>query len=441
MRDIAVTLAVFGSLPIILWRPWIGILVWSWLGFMNPHRLAWGFSTTLPFAMIVALTTMVAMMLSREKTKFLWTREMALMMIFLSWMLVTTINSMYPWLAWDQLIKVSKIFLMILVASALINTAERLQALVLVIALSLGFYGVKGGIFTATTGGGYQVRGPSATFIDGNNEIGLALAMTVPFLFYLSRRVKQMYLRPVFLVATGLTAIAALGTQSRGALLGLGAMTTFLWLKSRNKVPTALMIGVATAVALPMMPEEWWARMATIQTYDQDASAVGRINAWGMAFNLALHRPFGGGFDCFHDPTFWLYAPDPTNVHDSHSIYFQVMGHHGFIGFAMFLALIACTWFSASSVIRATKKDKAKHWLRDLMGMVQVSLIAYTTAGAFLGLAYFDYFYNLVLIVAVARVLVMRDIVAMPESESAPVPGRAALAHGAPARTVAKARS
>ncbi|HCX34147.1 MAG TPA: putative O-glycosylation ligase, exosortase A system-associated, partial [Rhodocyclaceae bacterium] len=53
MRDIAVTLAVFGSLPFILRRPWIGILVWTWLGFMNPHRLAWGFSTTLPFAMIV----------------------------------------------------------------------------------------------------------------------------------------------------------------------------------------------------------------------------------------------------------------------------------------------------------------------------------------------------------------------------------------------------
>ena len=52
MRDIIVTLAVFGTLPFIFWRPWIGILVWCWLGYMNPHRLAWGFSTSMPFALI-----------------------------------------------------------------------------------------------------------------------------------------------------------------------------------------------------------------------------------------------------------------------------------------------------------------------------------------------------------------------------------------------------
>ena len=39
MRDIAVTAVVFGLLPFILWRPHIGILVWTWLGLMNPHRL------------------------------------------------------------------------------------------------------------------------------------------------------------------------------------------------------------------------------------------------------------------------------------------------------------------------------------------------------------------------------------------------------------------
>ena len=55
--------------------------------------------------------------------------------VFLAWMTITTMNSMYPDLAWEQWIKVSKIFLMILVAAMLISNAERLQALVLVIAL------------------------------------------------------------------------------------------------------------------------------------------------------------------------------------------------------------------------------------------------------------------------------------------------------------------
>jgi len=61
------------------------------------------------------------------------------------------------------------------------------------------------------------------------------------------------------------------------------------------------------------------------------------------------------------------------------------------------------TWLSASKVMRNCKGASDMKWLRDLMAMTQVSLVAYLTAGAFLGLAYFDYFYNLVLIVAVAK--------------------------------------
>jgi hypothetical protein len=146
MRDIAVTVAVFGLLPFIIRRPWIGILVWTWLGFMNPHRLAWGFAVNLQFAMIVALTTLVAILISREPKKFHWEREMVVMAIFMAWMVVTTFNAIFPPLAWEQFDKVAKIFLMIFVAALVINTRERLIALVWVIALSIGFYGVKGGI-------------------------------------------------------------------------------------------------------------------------------------------------------------------------------------------------------------------------------------------------------------------------------------------------------
>jgi hypothetical protein len=45
----------------------------------------------------------------------------------------------------------------------LINSRERVHALIWVIALSLGFYGVKGGIFTIVHGGVYEVRGPLDT--------------------------------------------------------------------------------------------------------------------------------------------------------------------------------------------------------------------------------------------------------------------------------------
>lgn len=409
MRDIAVTLAVFSILPFILKRPWIGILAWTWLGFMNPHRMAWGFSTTMPFAAIVASLTMASMLFSREEKRIPWERETVVLLIFVGWMLITTIFAVYSTLAWEQFDKVIKIQLMIFVAMMLITTPFRLKMLVWVIALSLAFYGVKGGIFTILRGGVYRVQGPPGSFIGGNNELGLALAMTIPLLYFLARRATYGGFRPLMYSATILTAIAAIGTQSRGALLGMAAMGTVFWLKSRQKFVTAVLGVVAVLVVVQVMPEAWYARMDTIETYDQDKSALGRINSWWMAFNLANARPLGGGFETFRREMFALYAPDPTNVRDVHSIYFEVLGEHGYVGLVLFLVLILLTWRSAAAVRKAVKNSPDHAWMGDLAAMVQVSLIAYLSAGAFLGMAYFDFYYNLVLIIVVMKSMLRKE--------------------------------
>jgi probable O-glycosylation ligase (exosortase A-associated) len=409
MRDIAVTIAVFSTLPFILKRPWIGILVWSWLGFMNPHRLAWGFSTSFPFAHIVALTTLIAMLVNREEKRIPWERESVVLLLFVGWMLVTTIFAVYPSLAWIQFEKVVKIMLMIFVAMMLITTPMRLKMLVWTIALSLAFYGVKGGIFTIVRGGVYRVQGPPGTFIGGNNELGLALAMTVPLLFFLARGATHHVLRPVMYSATVLTAVAAIGTQSRGALLGMAAMGMMFWLKSRQKILVAVLAVVSILAVTQIMPQAWYDRMSTIQTYQDDKSAMGRVNAWWMAFNLARSRMVGGGFETFRAEMFGLYAPEPWNVRDVHSVYFEVLGEHGFVGLALFLILAVMTWRSAAAVRRAVKNVPQIAWMGELAAMVQVSLIAYLSAGAFLGMAYFDFYYNLVLIVVVMKAMLHRE--------------------------------
>lgn len=409
MRDIAVTLAVFATLPFILRRPWIGILVWTWLGFMNPHRMAWGFSTTMPFAYIVALATLIGLLLSKESKRIPWERESVVLLIFVGWMLITTIFAVYPDLAWIQFEKVIKIQLMIFVAMMLITTPERLKFLVWTIALSLAFYGVKGGIFTILNGGVYRVQGPPGTFIGGNNELGLALAMTVPLLYFLARDTASRWLRPVIYTMTILTATAAIGTQSRGALLGMATMGLVFWLKAPKKVLVLVLAGVSVLLLSYVMPEAWYERMATINTYQDDQSAQGRINAWWMAFNLAVDRPLGGGFETFRRAMFALYAPDPTNVRDVHSIYFEVLGEHGFFGLFLFLLLALFTWRSASTIMRTVKSVPERAWMGELAAMVQVSLIAYLAAGAFLGMAYFDYYYNLVLIAVAGKAMLRRE--------------------------------
>jgi len=402
MRDLLVTGIVFGMLPFIFKRPWIGILLWSWLGYMNPHRQTWGFAYDFPFAFVVGSVTIMAFLFSKEKKEMIWTRETVLLLTFVGWMLTTTFFAFYSDAAWFQWNKVWKIQLMIFLTAIIIKERQHLHWMIWVIALSLGYYGVKGGIFTIAHGGAFRVQGPAGTFIAGNNEMALALVMVIPLIRYLHLQAERQWVRLGLATAMVLTGVAAIGSQSRGGLVAMLAMGLFLWLKSRNKVVTGIYMAAVIAIIAAVMPQEWYDRMSTIQNYQQDESALGRINAWHTAFNVAKDRITGGGFETFRPPTFRQYAPEPFRVHDVHSIYFEVMGEHGFVGFGLFMLLGVFAWLRAQQVIRTCKKDPDRKWASDLAAMIQVSLIGYAAGGAFLGLAYFDLPYHLMIIILLA---------------------------------------
>jgi len=406
MRDLLVLLLVCASIPLIIMRPWIGVIVWSWLGYMNPHRLAWGFAYDYPFAQVVAAVTLAsllaAMFMGKEKLRAEGSVTLCLWLAFVLWMNLTTLFALMPEeasIAWSRAMKIQ---LISFVTVFIMHGRQRIYALVGIIVFSLGFFGVKGGIFAAATGGSYIVWGPPGSFIEGNNELGLALVMTMPLMWYLRLRLPSAMMRWGLLGAMGITALAVLSTQSRGAFLAICAMGAFLWLKSPKKVWTGLALVVAAPILFAMMPASWHERMATIGTYQEDGSAMGRINAWHFAWNLAKERPLiGGGFDTFTPGLFQRYAPDPEDFHDAHSIYFQVLGEHGFVGLGLFLGLLISALLSGQGVIRRARGDPELEWAADLAAMVQVSIVGYMVGGAFLGLAYFDLFYHLVAILLI----------------------------------------
>jgi probable O-glycosylation ligase (exosortase A-associated) len=317
-------------------------------------------------------------------------------------MFVTTLFAFYPDAAWFQWNKVWKIQFMVFLTALIITDRHKLHWLIWVIALSLGFYGVKGGIFTILKGGVHRVQGPDGTFIAGNNEIALALVMVIPLIRYLHLQAVRQWVRTGLATAMVLTGVAAIGSQSRGGLLAMLAMGLFLWLKSRNKIVTGFYMVIAIAIMATVMPQEWYDRMNTIETYQTDASALGRINAWHTAFNVAKSRITGGGFETFQPPTFRQYAPNPWNVHDVHSIYFEQIGEQGFIGFSLFMLLGLMTWIRAQQIIKRCRKDLDKKWASDLAAMIQVSFVGYAAGGAFLGLSYFDLPYHLMIILVLA---------------------------------------
>lgn len=410
MRDIALTAFIIGLLPFVLARPHWGILLWTWIGLMNPHRLTWGFAFSFPFAEIVAVATLLSLFISREPKRVPWQSPVVVLLMLVAWMTLTTSVSLFPELAWGQWTKVIKIQLFVLLTMIVMQQRERITALVWVSTLSIAFFGVKGGIYTLTSAGRGTVLGPDGGFIAGNTEISLALTMTIPLMYWLQLRAKQLWLRWGLGAAMALTAVAILGSYSRGGLLAICGMGAFLWLKSRKKLLVTLVLILLVPAALLAMPEKWFDRIGTIENYQQDSSAMGRINAWHFAYNLAQSRPLvGGGFQTFEPAAFERWAPHPEDFHDAHSIWFQMLGEHGFVGLGLFVLLWVVTWRSANAIIRMCRGKHETEWASDLAKMIQVSLVGYWVGGSFLGLGYWDYPYVLMALVVLTRVVIQRE--------------------------------
>jgi probable O-glycosylation ligase (exosortase A-associated) len=411
MRGLLLALFVFGSTPWMLRLPFVGLLFWMWFGFMNPHRLTFGWAYGFPWVQWVGAATILGWLASREPRRIPMTGTTTLWILFTLWCSFTTIfalNPEYAWPEWERFIKVQ---VMILFMLFMLVNRRRIDLAVIVIAASIGFYGVKGGIFTILGGGQYMVWGPAKSFISGNTEIGFAMVVTAPLIWYLRSVATHRWVRLGCMAAFGLCLISILGSYSRGAFLALGAMVFFLWLRSRGKVVTAVAAIVALGIGLSLMPAQWFDRMATIQNYEQDQSAMGRINAWTFAFNLANDHPIaGGGFGAFTPQLFQRYAPDPEKFHDAHSIVFEVLGEQGYIGLLLFLGLGLATFVRAIRVERLAKGREDLAWAASLARMCQVALVGYLVGGAFLGLAYFDLPYTVMAIVVATGAVVQKRL-------------------------------
>ncbi|SIR15575.1 probable O-glycosylation ligase, exosortase A-associated [Janthinobacterium sp. TND4EL3] len=410
MRDILITIIILGSLPFILKSPAIGGLMWVWVSVMNPHTQAWGFATHLPFAFIIAIATMLSLVMTREPKSLPLTPVSVLLLLFVAWMNVTALFALLPDSSWVQWNKVMKIMLMSFVIMMVIRTRRDIARLIWVLVGSIGYYGVKGGIFTIRSGGTERVWGPEETFIGDNNSLALALIITIPLMYYLQQNSDRRWLRHGLSAAMLLSALAALGSYSRGALLAIAAMVLFMWLKSGRKLVLGALLGLVTPLLLAFMPERWAERMDTINTYEEDSSAMGRLNAWRMAWNLARDRFPGGGFDVSDGAIFARYAPNPMDVHAAHSIYFQALGEHGFVGLLIYLALGIATWRTASAIIRLTRGQAELRWAHGLATMSQASLIGFAVGGAFLSLLYFDMPYYLMAALIATRIVVERAL-------------------------------
>jgi len=422
VRDFLLLVIICGSLPVCFFQPFFGVLMWIWIAYFNPHRFTFDYMYDFPVAQAIAVPTLAGLIFHRKFNRPLFVRENVWMLVLWAWFAIVYINATHiPFFAGHvddskiELIRISKILLMTFVIMLVTTSEKRLKAVFLVTAFSFGIIALKSAIFGIFTGVSGRLSGPPDSFISENNAFGLALNMCIPIFYFLGRVESNRLLRRALNVGFVSCIICVILTYSRGGFLGLVAILTLLAMRSRQKVIGVTVLATIVLLLIAFAPASWVSRMQTLQQDGVDMSAQQRLVSWGTTWNFAMDYPLmGGSFYTLPDvEIFQKYKtrdlPGGFQSSGPHSIYFQILGDQGFVGFLIYFGLIAACFFTLSRLRRSTLKNPELQWISVYADIISTSLVAFLVSGAFLGFADFDLYFQMVACVCVLKSLYIHE--------------------------------
>lgn len=413
MRD----LFLLAVLPFLLFpafkRPFIGVGLCIWTAMFYPNGWVYGIAAPVRFNLLFIIATGAAYLMSKDRSKVHLGPIGVLILVFFCWTTITTIVGIGdPDIQWEIWSRFSKIIMLFLFVVMIVRKKLHIDFFFWCIVFSIGFYGSLEALKYIASRGGHMIEGLPGHVLGDRNELSIAFSMTIPICFYLleeyGRQAKIIKLGLLGMIV--LLVIAIIGTQSRGGFIALSAMGAYLFMKSKRKILFAFLFGCTAFFVVGLIPQEWYARMDTIGTATSDDSFMGRVVAWKLSFIMATQHPiFGGGFKAIEYPQVWaalsqsfqsysfFYTgdayPDPHHTRAAHSIYFQVLGDHGFIGLAIFLSFLLLTFLKTGTIARRIKDINGPSWIFNMATMLRLSIFAYCVGAAALSFAYFELIY------------------------------------------------
>jgi probable O-glycosylation ligase (exosortase A-associated) len=421
MRD----LLILCLLPIMLYtmaqRPFIAVGMWLWTALFFPNGWLYGFASIIRFNLLFTGVAILSYLVYKHKPKVQFGIIGALVLGFFVWSTIgAVLTSALPavtWEYWGRFAKVVALFVFVLLT---VKDKLHVDFLLWCVVLSVGFYADLEALKFVASGGGHKIVGMSNHVLGDRNELSVAFVMTLPLCYYLLGEYGQRskLLRLALLGTMAMLAIGVIGTQSRGGFVALLALGGYLFLKSERKILLGILIVLVVVAVSYLVTSDYASRIDTIAAADSDDSFMGRVVAWKLSFIMAMRYPFfGGGFksleyfpmwaslsrDFFAYP--WFYTgtalPNATVARAAHSVYFQILGEHGFVGLALYVGALAGSFFKAGSVSRRARKAGAPAWISTSATMIQLSIFAFALGGAALSFAYFDLIFALFALVAV----------------------------------------
>ena len=448
MRGVAFFLLFVAMLPAAFSAAPAAMMLWVWTSLASPQAYVFGGLADLPYSKIVVVVAVLALLVDKGRKRIYVDAYVVFLTLF---MLQAALSFAFGITSIDRIYgladRIWKIYLLCLLVSATLQGRLQIHAVVLAICLGAGIHGVIEGAKFVETAGGHIVIAPSS--FGDNNNLGLFMLMTVPLLMYLRRYSVAPIVR---LGAAGgilMNLIGVIATGSRGAFIGMIAVTLGMIQQSKRKglmIFTVVIVGVLLA---SVAPKRLYERVDTIQTATQDDSFMGRVMSWKMNTILALDRPLtGGGFSAMEDPAifqkylsrFGSLSFIPTDIpiipRAAHSIYFEVLGDMGFSGLFFFLAILVTTFWNLRDIRKATRGNAALQWAFDLAGYLRLTLIAYVISGAALSVVYYELVFAVFTLISVLRKTVRDELPSPQRRPGVVLAGQASARTGRPALTL-----
>jgi probable O-glycosylation ligase (exosortase A-associated) len=413
-RDVFVLmLATLGGL-MALRNPFTGLLTFSWLAYMRAQDLCWGFAKTMRFSYFVAITMMIGWIVSVEgRRPFLrWDMRTFLMVL----LILSTTVSLGMAQNQDEYVITRYFEFLKLVTIALFTTGQvdsrkRLKLLLWTIALSLGFYGVKNGLFGILSGGSAINRGPGG-MLEDNNDFALALVMNMPLLLYLGFLEEKKWIHRACAIATGLTIITVFLTHSRGGFLSMMTVLGVFFMRSKKKTMTLGLLGLIAVAFFTLAPEHVVERLVSIKDTG-DSSRHARLTAWSIALRMIGAFPvWGVGLrnfqDHYHEFSVGLVPDESTFRFVAHNSYLQIWAEGGTIAFALYLGLILSCFLVLRRLRKRALEVPGGDWVFNYCRMFEATLAGFMTGSFFLNRGHFDLIYHVFGIITAFQILAFR---------------------------------
>ncbi len=425
MRDLAIVMALPFLIYFSLKRPFVGLGLWLWSSAVNLNAIVYGFASSITFSKLFAGLTILSFLASKEKSPLKLENLSILVILFYAIATLSNVGAISNAdLAWERWGVFSKVIIFYFFAITIIRKKIHFDFIVWVLIVSIGAMSSKEGVKFLVSGGVHRIGGLAGIQGD-NNFFGVMILTVIPLAAYMFTETKNKTLKMGIQSVIVLMVFGIFSTFSRGAFVGLFIFAVFFWRNSQSKILWLVMlIGISFAM-VNLMPDTWLDRMNSTQKADTDDSFLGRVAAWKVGTLIAMDHILGGGFNCVEYSSTWIkyglqfykldFVPPlmPTeHLHATHSIYFQILSNHGFIGLFLFLLMLLTAYSKATRIINLQKKNKnIPDWCVNLAKMMKLSLISFCTSGALVNIAYFDFLYAIFAMVVSLEVNIIQPII------------------------------